>query len=91
MLGDTIEEIARNKGGIFKEGVRCFSVVQEGHRGEKELREAAERVGVSQSIARCVDFALMRCQAASFDLVPIDPKLNAVKLGMALPPFTISC
>lgn len=65
MLGDTIEEIAGNKGGIYKKGVPCFSVVQEGHKGERELREAAERVG-----------------AESFELVPIDSKLNTVKLGM---------
>ncbi|KAI5452452.1 Folylpolyglutamate synthetase [Naganishia albida] len=65
MLGDTIEEIAKNKAGIYKRGVRCYSVVQEGRKGEKELREAAEHVG-----------------AASFDLVPIDPKLQSVKLGL---------
>ncbi|KAJ9093464.1 hypothetical protein QFC19_008323 [Naganishia cerealis] len=64
MLGDTIEEIARNKGGIYKKGVKCYSVVQEGGKGETELREMAEQA-----------------QAASFDLVPVDPKLEKVKLG----------
>lgn len=55
MLGDTIEEIAKNKAGIYKRGVRCYSVVQEGHKGEKELRDAAEHVGVS-----CVSFSFKR-------------------------------
>jgi hypothetical protein len=47
MLGDTIEEIARNKGGIYKKDVKCYSVVQEGGKGEKELREMAEQAKVS--------------------------------------------
>ncbi|KAJ9118306.1 hypothetical protein QFC22_004217 [Naganishia vaughanmartiniae] len=52
MLGDTIEEIARNKGGIYKRDVKCYSVVQEGGKGEKELREMAEQAQVSIQVHR---------------------------------------
>lgn len=49
MLGDTVEEIARNKGGIFKEGVPALAVVQEksAKRGEGVLRDRAEELEVS--------------------------------------------
>lgn len=67
VLGNTIEEIAKNKGGIYKQAVACFSVAQEGHKGERQLQEAAERAG-----------------AESFEIVPVDPKLNTVKLGACL-------
>lgn len=49
MLGDTIEEIARNKGGIYKKGVKCYSVAQEGGKGEKELGEMAAQAEVSMA------------------------------------------
>jgi folylpolyglutamate synthase/dihydropteroate synthase len=50
MLGDTVEEIARNKGGIFKEGVPALAVVQEksAKRGEGVLRDRAEELEVSR-------------------------------------------
>ncbi len=48
MLGNTVEEIAKNKGGIYKKGVKAFSVAQDGEKGEKELREMAEGAGVSK-------------------------------------------
>lgn len=49
MLGDTVEEIARNKGGIFKQGVPALAVVQEksAKRGEGVLRDRAEELEVS--------------------------------------------
>jgi folylpolyglutamate synthase len=40
MLGDTIEEIAWNKGGIYKKGTKAFSVVQV-ESGLKVLKERA--------------------------------------------------
>lgn len=47
LLGNTIEEIALNKGGIYKRGVPALSIKQEGGKGEAELREMADRVGAS--------------------------------------------
>ncbi|KAJ9099920.1 hypothetical protein QFC21_003925 [Naganishia friedmannii] len=56
MLGDTIGEIARNKGGIYKKGVKCYSVVQEGGNGEKELREMAEQAqALPSSLSRLAE------------------------------------
>jgi folylpolyglutamate synthase len=46
VLGNTVEEIAKNKGGIFKPGVDALAVEMDGGKGEKELRECAEAVGV---------------------------------------------
>lgn len=43
VLGNTIEEIARNKGGIYKPGVPALSVPQE--QGGEVLKECAEKVG----------------------------------------------
>lgn len=40
VLGNTIEEIARNKAGIYKKGVPALSVVQE--KGGDVLKEVAE-------------------------------------------------
>lgn len=48
VLGNTIEEIARNKGGIYKPGVPALSVPQE--QGGEVLRECAEKVGVSTKV-----------------------------------------
>jgi folylpolyglutamate synthase len=50
MLGDTVEEIAGNKGGIFKQGVPAMAVQQEGNakRGEGVLRDRAEELEVSR-------------------------------------------
>jgi folylpolyglutamate synthase len=45
VLGNTIEEIARNKAGIYKSGVPALSVVQEQVSGGEVLRSVAEKVG----------------------------------------------
>ncbi|RSH89065.1 Folylpolyglutamate synthetase [Saitozyma podzolica] len=45
VLGNTIEEIARNKAGIYKPGVPALSVVQEQVSGGEVLRSVAEKVG----------------------------------------------
>lgn len=69
VLGNTIEEIARNKGGIYKPGVPALSVPQE--QGGDVLRECAEKVGVS-----FVSAHMRRTVAnsqAPFEVVPIIP------------------
>ncbi|BEI89097.1 uncharacterized protein CcaverHIS019_0204590 [Cutaneotrichosporon cavernicola] len=45
VLGNTIEEIATNKGGIYKAGVPALSVPQEQAAGLAVLRACAEKVG----------------------------------------------
>ncbi|KLT38982.1 FolC bifunctional protein [Cutaneotrichosporon oleaginosum] len=45
VLGNTIEEIATNKGGIYKAGVPALSVPQEQAAGLAVLRACADRVG----------------------------------------------
>ncbi|AGO11382.1 AaceriACR134Wp [[Ashbya] aceris (nom. inval.)] len=45
MLGDTIEEIAWNKGGIFKTGARALTVAGQPAEGLAVLRERAAEVG----------------------------------------------
>lgn len=45
VLGNTIEEIATNKGGIYKAGVPALSVPQDQAAGLDVLRECARRVG----------------------------------------------
>nr|ODN86530.1 folylpolyglutamate synthase [Cryptococcus depauperatus CBS 7841] len=45
ILGNTIEQIAANKAGIYKPGVPALSIVQE--RGGDVLKSVAEKVGVS--------------------------------------------
>lgn len=47
LLGNTIEEIARNKGGIYKRGVKALSIEQENGKGEQQLREMAEERGAA--------------------------------------------
>lgn len=42
MLGDTIEEIAWNKGGIFKSGAPAFTVEKQPPQGLTILKERAE-------------------------------------------------
>lgn len=49
MLGDTIEEIAWNKGGIFKKGTKAFSVPQI-EAGLKVLQERASEKGETLSV-----------------------------------------
>ncbi len=49
VLGNTVEEIARNKGGIYKPGVPALAVKMDDGKGEKELEECAREVGVSES------------------------------------------
>lgn len=45
MLGDTIESIAWNKGGIFKSGSKCLSVPQEKPGALEVLQERAQEKG----------------------------------------------
>lgn len=45
VLGNTIEEIATNKGGIYKAGVPALSVPQDSVSGGDVLRACAEKVG----------------------------------------------
>lgn len=47
VLGNTVEEIARNKGGIYKPGVPALAVKMDDGKGEKELEECAREVGAS--------------------------------------------
>lgn len=49
VLGTTIEQIATNKGGIYKAGVPALSVTQE--QGGETLKECAAKVGVSNTNA----------------------------------------
>lgn len=69
VLGNTVEEIARTKGGIYKAGVPALMVAQEGpaKRTESVLRDRAQEL-----------------EASSFEIVPINPALDDVKLGMYL-------
>ncbi len=48
VLGNTIEEIARNKAGIYKKGIPALSVEQE--RGGEELKRYAKEVGAIYEI-----------------------------------------
>ncbi len=50
VLGNTIEEIARNKAGIYKPGVPALSVEQEQPGGARVLQEYAESIGAPHSI-----------------------------------------
>lgn len=45
MLGDNIEEIAWNKGGIFKKNSSCYSVAGQPENGLKVLQERANELG----------------------------------------------
>lgn len=47
VLGNTVEEIARNKGGIYKPGVPALAVKMDDGKGEKELEECAREAGAS--------------------------------------------
>lgn len=61
LLGNTIEEIARNKGGIYKAGVKALSIEQENGKGEQQLREMAEERGA-------VSFEIVPVNAALRDV-----------------------
>lgn len=50
VLGNTIEEIAKNKGGIYKAGVPALSVPQDDPAGAAVLKSCAEAVGAPYSI-----------------------------------------
>lgn len=47
VLGNTIEEIARNKAGIYKPGIPALTVKQDQASAQQVLREVAERVGAA--------------------------------------------
>jgi folylpolyglutamate synthase len=47
VLGNTIQDIARNKGGIYKAGVPALSVRQDQSEASEVLRECAEKASVS--------------------------------------------
>lgn len=91
MLGDTVEEIAGNKSGIFKEGVPALAVVQEksAKRGEFVLRERANELEVSDAVFKITLGVLVTnkvgsfgcTQASSFELVPVYPEVREIKLG----------
>lgn len=50
MLGDNIEEIAWNKGGIFKKHAACFSVAGQPEKGLKMLQTRADERGTTLSV-----------------------------------------
>ncbi|SCU95944.1 LAMI_0F04522g1_1 [Lachancea mirantina] len=50
MLGDTITEIAWNKGGIFKTGTKAFSITGQPSDGLRMLQERAEEKKTSLSV-----------------------------------------
>lgn len=50
VLGNTIEEIARNKAGIYKTGVPALSVEQDQAGGARVLQEYAESVGAPHRV-----------------------------------------
>jgi folylpolyglutamate synthase len=52
VLGNTIEEIAKNKAGIYKKGVPALSVHQEFQSGEEVLRRYAEEIGAEFEVVK---------------------------------------
>jgi folylpolyglutamate synthase len=53
-LGNTIEEIAKNKAGIYKSGIPALSVPQDQVSGGEVLRKTAEEVGAPFEIVNII-------------------------------------
>ena len=54
VLGNTIEEIAKNKAGIYKSGIPALSVPQDQVSGGEVLRKTAEQVGADFEIVEII-------------------------------------
>jgi folylpolyglutamate synthase len=54
VLGNTIEEIAKNKAGIYKSGIPALSVPQDQVSGGEVLRKTAEEVGAPFEIVEII-------------------------------------
>ncbi|KAF8076538.1 Mur ligase, partial [Lyophyllum atratum] len=71
VLGKTLEEIAWQKGGIFKEGAPAITVNQP-EAGMRVLQERATELRARGCL-----------QASEFTIAPLEPELSNIELGLA--------
>lgn len=89
VLGNTIEEIARNKAGIYKSSVEALSVKQDYQEGEKVLKEYAESVGVSVSRCSVIVVWTQKCVLLSLGVRhPLRSFLRYLRLHLVYPVLT---
>ncbi|KAK1229517.1 Folylpolyglutamate synthetase [Marasmius sp. AFHP31] len=82
VLGNTLEQIAWQKGGIYKEGVPALTVNQP-ENGLKILRERAEELKACKSHIAHIRSTLNVSQASEFEVVDPIPELASIRLGLA--------